>query len=175
MYHSLHDKLCYVFTLFPEFHIWLFLATGIIGGSGFNGSSAAVNSLCLPLNTLVEKRSSVIKSNAQLYVVQLHSSVHAFVACAVCSILRHSSVMIPGERNCPSKGWTKQYEGFLMFGKLNQEYATEHICVDQKLETVSDGALEKYPDWVRLHKAGLRKRSERDASGKFIFCVVCSK
>ena len=69
------------------------------------------------------------------------------LSCTVCragnSQGRRSVITIPAAVDCPSRDWTKEYDGYLMGNKESSGFkTTEYICVDRIFRTNSGSILD---------------------------------
>lgn len=151
--------------------------TGIVGGSFWTHSGAAVNYLCL---TKQPEYDDVTKP---IYVAYLYGSEYEEIGelddndvpCSVCRVPQSSTIMVPGTLTCPS-GWTTQYKGHLAAGYPYHDAASEYVCLDGRPEG-RPNSIQNQNGKLFYHAVGqcgslpcLPYISE-----KVVTCVVCSK
>ena len=155
-----------------------------MGGSWYIHIGGGSNFLCLPENPIYDKvQPGVQKYSASVYGTEYETSNRKFypsndnhdAACAVCHTeARVSHVMIPARNICP-KGWTMEYNGYLMAAYDNYQ-RTEFICVDGK-GVVAPGTYEGKDGavlyFVEGHCGSLPCRPY--VEGYELTCVVCTK
>lgn len=67
------------------------------------------------------------------------------VPCAVCRAEKRGSLMMLPARNvCPSREWTREYQGYLMTGSSNST-RSEYICVDNDATGVNQLHSKSHP------------------------------
>ncbi|XP_052066715.1 uncharacterized protein LOC127706249 [Mytilus californianus] len=159
--------------------------TGQVGGNAYNNKGGGVNYLCLPNDPENGQHQSYV--NDQLYGAeyQLDSSkkpagwsesmADKEVPCAVCFQKQRSTViMIPGRKTC-YKGWTSEYNGYLMSDR-SSFHRRDYACVDKNAEPFDsknsneDGAL-FFP--LRTKCGSLRCPPYTNEAD--VLCVVCTK
>ncbi|WAR10151.1 hypothetical protein MAR_035227 [Mya arenaria] len=95
--------------------------------------------------------------------------------CAICKVIRETSVMIPGRKDC-YPGWTKEYSGYLVGGYPGYGDSSELVCLDRRPEILLDDGKfqgENLLYFVEAHcNGGLT--CPPYVNGREISCVVCS-
>ncbi|XP_062599822.1 uncharacterized protein LOC134261396 isoform X2 [Saccostrea cucullata] len=155
------------------------------GGSWYGHSGAAVDPLCLPRDPEwgiyrdgtdgekayvfgAEYETSDVSHSASL---QNHD-----VPCAVCLVRNRTVVKVfPAKRTC-YKGWSLEYEGYLMAGRYDHTAATTYKCVDKNPDTLHGGHLDKngYLFYHVEARCGSLKCPPY-VEGRELVCAVCSK
>ena len=106
------------------------LYSGVVGGSYYAHTGAAVDPLCLPQNPQYLLSQSGYQGYAYLYGAEYHvtgpfdQNNGRNVPCSVCEVNgRTSKLMIPSHYECPTD-WTREYYGYLMAGHSSFVAAT---------------------------------------------------
>ncbi|KAL3848615.1 hypothetical protein ACJMK2_019463 [Sinanodonta woodiana] len=161
--------------------------SGISGGSYYDHTGAAVNTLCLPHEPIWGTYTDGLENQAFIYGAEYHDHtlfkltnaealLYHNMPCAVCrSTLRTSTFMLPARNRCFGD-WHVEYHGYLMTGHNAQKASTDYICVDQ--------APEADPSGFRTEHGRLLYRVEsicgslpcpQYMQGRELTCAVCSK
>jgi len=155
------------------------LYRGQAAGSHFTHRGGASDLLCLPYNPqfLASKsggyRSLLYQTEYETETGPAFQNLHnRDVPCATCVTTQRSiKVMIPGKTSC-SKGWTKEYFGYLMADYYGH-HRTQFTCVDIGAESVQNTAENK--DGALLYFVKVVKGSlPEDYVEKEMACVVCT-
>ena len=118
--------------------------SGVVAGSWYDHTGAAVDPLCLPPNPKYLQYQSGYQAYASLYGAEykthspspLDHSVDRNVPCALCEVTgRTNKIMIPSHYECPN-GWRREYYGYLMAGRHGHKAGTQYTCVDKSLEQI---------------------------------------
>ena len=119
--------------------------SGVVAGSWYDHTGAAVDPLCLPPNPqYYSSYEASYQGLGLLYGAQYKTNRikpinHAHdrnVPCALCQVYgRTNKIMIPSQYECPS-GWRREYYGYLMAGAHSHKAATQYTCVDKSLEQI---------------------------------------
>eukprot|EP00105_Crassostrea_gigas_P005350 XP_011418913.1 PREDICTED: short-chain collagen C4 isoform X2 [Crassostrea gigas] len=160
--------------------------SGLTGGSHFNHKGAAVEPLCLPRDPEwgmytdgydgdknyvygAEYETQTFKGNIK--TVHNHD-----VPCAVCLVRRKSVVqMFPARKTC-YKGWTLEYQGYLMAGYNDHAAGTAYTCIDSHPDTLHGGATNKDGKLFYLVEASCGSlKCPPYVAGRELVCAVCSK
>ncbi|CAB4016173.1 Hypothetical predicted protein [Paramuricea clavata] len=115
------------------------LYSGVMGGSHYTHNGGGSNHLCMPLDPIYSKTVSGNQGYSYVYGIEYEMNSHAPLfpknlhdheaVCAVCfAESRGSQVMIPARNVCP-KGWTREYNGYLMSEHISHK-RSQFICVD---------------------------------------------
>ena len=152
--------------------------SGVVGGSHYTSTGAASNYLCLTMSPVFSDQQVRPGYIASLYGTEYqtfdsHNDKDA--VCAVCRSTYSTTVMIPGTNVC-TEGWRLQYSGFLMAGRDIHPAASEHICVDSRLENSVHG--DQNEDGAVLYYIVTRCGSlpcTPYVNNKVVTCAVCSK
>ena len=155
--------------------------SGVVAGSWYDHTGAAVDPLCLPPNPQYLQYQSGYQGYAGLYGAEyithspspLDHSDHRNVPCALCEVTsRTNKIMIPSHYECPN-GWRREYYGYLMAGHVNHKAGTQYTCVDKSLEQIpgSGANTHGYPFYTVETYCG----NHIPCSYKEVTCVVCTK
>ena len=155
--------------------------SGVVAGSWYDNTGAAVNPLCLPPNLQYLQYLSGYQDDALLYGAEykLHGSSpinqanERDVPCALCQVYGHTNkIMIPSRYECPL-GWRREYYGYLMAGHHNRKAGTQYTCVDKSLEQIPGSGANAggYLFYTVEAKCG----HFIPCSDKEVICVVCTK
>ena len=108
-----------------------------------------------------------------------HSHVHGVddtdVPCAVCYVSSRTAVyMVPAKYSCPS-GWTREYYGYLMSSRSNQQRTT-FTCMDTAFKTVvgSSADRDSFLFYFVEGRCGSLPCPPYD-SNRELSCAVCTK
>lgn len=99
---------------------------------------------------------------------------HQGVPCAVCFASRITTIMIPGQTNCPT-GWHCEYFGYLVSERYNHPNPSNFVCVDAAPVGIP-GTQGNTHGGIMMHVESA-PNSYYDATyqvGKEITCAVCS-
>ena len=153
---------------------------GRAGKTHYNQKGGGGNYQCMPNDPEYSTFQTGVQGKSYMYGVEyqspLSSALHDHnVPCAVCHVSTRATVlMIPAKLTCPS-GWTKEYYGYLMTQKHDDNIATFE-CVDANPLSVAGSASNT--------NGGLFYHVEANCNGmpcppydpaKELTCVVCSK
>ncbi|CAC5420841.1 unnamed protein product [Mytilus coruscus] len=118
--------------------------SGYIGGGRFNEPGSAPEPVCLLLDPDFVKTSG--SDFGRMYGAEFNTDLFGSnsddqdLPCAVCRVMRASSViMIPGKNRCYT-GWNMEYHGYLAPNKHDDEAAGSFVCIDIQPEYVSGGS-----------------------------------
>ena len=154
--------------------------SGLVGGSWFDHTGAAVDPLCLPPDRHYLKHQSGYQGYARLHGAEyelpdgspVDHSNQRNVPCALCQVSgRTNKIMIPSHYECPS-GWRREYYGYLMAGHYANKAATQYTCVDNSVEQVPRSGANTHGYLFYTVEAlcyGI------PCSEKELTCVVCTK
>ena len=152
---------------------------GYVGGSSFDRSGSAANSLCLPHDPVFDEHVAPRYGVADLYGAEYETcdepGCDMTPACAVCRTPRLSVVMMPATNVCQT-GWNLEYSGYLMAGHPTHASASEFICVDRSrgyIEATQGSQNGRLLYYTAVHCASLSCPPFVD--GKIVLCAVCSK
>ena len=164
--------------------------SGYAAGQYYNQGGGGVGPICLPAPGSMELEYLVSQpqfQNAGLlygaeyetdYMKPLSDLHNRNVPCALCEVAgKTSTIMIPGKLNCPSTGWRREYQGYLMSNRHNHNSQTQYSCVDDKAEffkgtQANDEGLLFYTIEIANHPSLC---PPFECSGKELACVVCTK
>ncbi|XP_071182169.1 uncharacterized protein [Mytilus edulis] len=159
--------------------------TGQVGGTDHKSKGGGVNYLCLPGDP--ENGLHQSYGNAQVYgsEYELGSSYkpsgwsesmnNKEVPCAVCYKKHRSTVlMIPGRKTC-YKGWTSEYQGYLLSSHVNH-FKKDFACVDRNAEPLDNKNGDETGDlfYALRTKCG-SLRCPPYSNEADVLCVVCTK
>ncbi|XP_035668363.1 short-chain collagen C4-like [Branchiostoma floridae] len=161
--------------------------SGIAGGAFYNNKGGGSNFQCLPTDPewgRYEDGTQGWKSFMYGAEYQLDTNVpydkatfHDHdVPCAVCySLSRHAQLMIPARKTCP-EGWMREYGGYLMAERYDQDGRTEFVCMDGEPEVLPGGEANYngalfYPVEARCGSLPCLPYVD----GRELTCVVCTK
>ena len=154
--------------------------SGVVAGSWYEYTGAAVNPLCLPPDPKYLLSKGGYQNWAPLYGAEyqtsgtpLDHSHNRNVPCALCQVYgRTNKIMIPSHYECPS-GWRREYYGYLMAGYHTHKAATQYTCMDNSLGQIpgSGGNTDGYLFYlVEAHCNQFIPCSDKELT-----CVVCTK
>ena len=155
--------------------------SGVVAGSWWEHTGAAVDPLCLPPEPKYLQYQSGYQGYARLYGAEyetvspspLDHSYQRNVPCALCEVTgRTNKIMIPSRYECPS-GWRREYYGYLMAGYLGHKAATQYTCVDKSLEQIPASGANT--DGYLLYTVEAYCNHHIPCSDKEVTCVVCTK
>ncbi|XP_067931231.1 short-chain collagen C4-like [Watersipora subatra] len=166
------------------------LYAGVSSSSQWSQSGGGVNYQCLPQQpefnkgitpfsdgTWVGSFLSGVEYQTYTYGVFPNSVVNQDAPCARCYTTGRPSVMVvPGKRNC-YKGWTKEYEGYLMSERTEHPHSSTFECVDGNPEGIlgqerdTDGSL----FYFSFIKCSMGAFCPPYSEKMPLTCVVCSK
>ncbi|KAK3084212.1 hypothetical protein FSP39_010144 [Pinctada imbricata] len=98
------------------------------------------------------------------------------VPCAVCKVNKRSSIMmLPARKNCYG-GWNKEYQGYLIAGRYDNQRASQYICLDEYPISLPGGYKNQngylfFPVEGRCGSLPCPPYVE----GRELTCVVCSQ
>ena len=154
--------------------------SGVVAGSGYKRTGAAVDPLCLPPDPQYLLSQDQYQNWAPIYGAEyelagtpLDHSHDRNVPCALCQVYgRTNKIMIPSHYECPS-GWRREYYGYLMAGNDGHIAATQFTCVDKSLEQIpgSGGNTDGY----LFCRVEAHCNHFIPCSDKELTCVVCTK
>ncbi len=111
--------------------------TGRVAGAYYNQRGGGSNYLCLPNDPEYDEIETLYPSDhSRIFGTEYEGPIIAkqndHASCAVCyDSVRSSELMIPAKTKCPV-GWTREYYGYLMADKNNDNRSrTEYVCVDK--------------------------------------------
>ena len=129
---------------------------GVTAGSLSQQPGSGADPLCMPVHPSWGNFSDLHHHGGQIYGAEYrlgqHENVYNVfentllegrlnrqrVPCAVCRVVRMSSVlMVPGINRCPT-GWHQQYHGYLMSERYDS-HKSQYICVDHAAEESRHG------------------------------------
>ncbi|XP_062603270.1 short-chain collagen C4-like [Saccostrea cucullata] len=160
--------------------------SGFTGGSHYTHKGAAVDPLCLPrdpewgtyVNGNNDGRAYVYGAEYEVYSFpgRLTSLNHQDIPCAVCLVQNRSVVeMFPARRTC-YKGWTLEYQGYLMAGYRDHAAGTTYNCVDENPDTLHGGKATTHGYLLYLVEGRCGSlKCPPYVEGREIVCAVCSK
>ena len=155
--------------------------SGVVGGSWYDYTGAAVDPMCLPPDPQYLNYQSGVQGYAGLHGSEyqlpngspLDHSNDRDVTCALCQVYgRTNKIMIPSHYECPS-GWRREYYGYLMAGHHLNKAATQYTCVDKSVEQIprSGTKTKGYLFYTVEAICGYHI----PCSEKEVTCVVCTK
>ena len=155
--------------------------SGVVAGSWYDYTGAAVDPLCLPPNPQYLQYLSGYQDHAMLYGAEYGINVASPInhadnrnpPCALCQVYgRTNKIMIPSHYECPN-GWRREYYGYLMAGYHGHKAATQYTCVDKSLEQIpGSGAVSR---GYELYTVEAKCGYFFPCSDKELTCVVCTK
>ena len=155
--------------------------SGVVAGSSYDHTGAAVDPLCLPPNPKYLQYQSGYQKYAGLFgaeyetyrPIPLDHSYNRNVPCALCEVTgRTNKIMIPSHYECPN-GWRREYYGYLMAGSHDQKGATQYTCVDKSLEQIPGSAADT--NGYLFFTVEAYCDHHIPCSDKEVTCVVCTK
>ena len=152
--------------------------SGVVAGSWWEHTGAAVNQLCLPSNPQYLKYQSGYQGNTRLYGAEyqtygpLDHSHNRNVPCALCQVYGHTKIMIPSRYECPL-GWRREYYGYLMAGHHSHKASTQFICMDNSLELIPGSGVNT--DGYLFYAVEAYCGHFIPCSDKELTCIVCTK
>ena len=149
---------------------------GTAAGGSYSHKGSPANLLCLPPNPMRPINNQ--GGSYYAYGVEYQTSGpinHADdrnMPCALCEVTgRHSKIMIPSHYVCPD-GWHKEYSGYIMAGRYNQEGSSMYNCIDEGVEQIKGTAGAQGGHYLyTIHVSG----SYVPSDGYALTCVVCTK
>ena len=123
------------------------LYDGFVAGPLYSQSGGGADFLCLPRQPLYSYYIPGVQGDSPIQGAEYEffgASPLAYnfdhnVPCAKCYVATRSvSYMQPGRNDCP-KGWTKEYEGYLMTERKTH-FRNSIICVDKAGESIYNSA-----------------------------------
>ena len=156
--------------------VWVFFHLGVVGGSLYTSTGAAVNALCLTLTPQFDNATTT-HWTASLYGAEyehIPSHINYDVPCAVCRVPQSTTIMMAATLTCPS-GWTPQYTGHIVAGYPGHNAASEYRCLDGQPENVARSHQDSYGFllYYTVAQCGSLPCGPY-IQGKIITCVVCS-
>ena len=97
------------------------------------------------------------------------------IPCAVCRVqMRSTAIMVPAHNSC-SRGWTREYYGFLM-AAYQASRKTNYICMDREMETLPGHAGDQKGNQLYgvATQCGLGLDCPPYQAEKPITCAVCT-
>ena len=155
--------------------------SGVVAGSWYDHTGAAVDPLCLPPDPQYLKYQSGYQGYAYLVGTeyQTHSpspldqSFDRNVLCALCQVYGQTNkIMIPSHYECPN-GWRREYYGYLMAGRITHKAATQYTCVDKSLEQIPGSGADT--NGYLIYTVEAYCGHHIPCSDKEVTCVVCTK
>ena len=154
--------------------------SGVVGGSWYDNTGAAVDPLCLPPDPQYLLSRAGYQNRALLYGAEyqigstpLDHSHERNVPCALCEVYgRTNKIMIPSHYECPL-GWRREYRGYLMAGYHGQKAATQYTCVDESLEPIPGSGADT--NGYLFYTVEAHCNHFIPCSDKELTCVVCTK
>lgn len=128
----------------PGFNLVFIVLGRVAGSQSTHQGEGGANYICLPLNPEYNKPiTEGYHPRASLFGVEYGHVEDLFarmgqgpqisylgVPCAVCRAEKRGSLMmIPARNVCPTRQWTREYQGYLMTDSSNGT-RQEYICVD---------------------------------------------
>ncbi|XP_034330867.1 uncharacterized protein [Magallana gigas] len=160
--------------------------SGFTGGSYYTHKGAAVEPLCLPRNPEWGRYTDG-HDGAKAYVYGAEYETYSFIGfdqtlhehdvpCAVCIVRQKTVVkMFPARKTC-YKGWTLEYQGYLMAGYNDHAAGTAYTCIDSHPDTLHGGATNKDGKLFYLVEASCGSlKCPPYVAGRELVCAVCSK
>ena len=157
-------------------------------GGYYSRTGAATNHICLAPDPLWGHYTDTVDSHGEVYGAEYEftdskSQAHLTgnklhdedVPRSVCRTPRSSVTMIPG-RNACYKGWSLEYNGYLVAGDHVDASGTEYICLDNHPDVIigghnnANGAVLYFVEGI----CGSLKCPPY-VNGRELTCVVCSK
>ena len=154
--------------------------SGVVAGSWFDHTGAAVDPLCLPPDPQYLLSQGGYQNGAPIYGAEyelggtpLDHSNDRNVPCALCQVYgRTNKIMIPSHYECPS-GWRREYYGYLMAGYRAHKGATQFTCIDESVGQIpASGAS---TNGKLFHLVEAQCGHFIPCSDKELTCVVCTK
>ena len=155
--------------------------SGVVAGSWFDHTGAAVDPLCLPPDPQYLNYQRGHQGYARLYGAEyqidnnhpINQAHNRNPPCALCQVYgRTNKIMIPSHYECPT-GWTREYYGYLMAGKHDHKAATQHTCVDISVEQVRGSGTDT--NGYLFYNVEAYCGQHIPCSEKELTCVVCTK
>ena len=163
---------------------------GYAAGTWYGHAGGGVGPICLPAPTSMrleyleyqpgfQRLGLMYGAEYETSQIQPLSDLHDYnVPCALCEVQgRSSTLMIPGILTCP-KGWTKEYQGYLMSSHNGHAANNHYSCMDQDMtyfpgtKANNDGLL-FYTIEIENHPSLCPPFVE--CTGQELSCVVCTK
>ena len=154
--------------------------SGVVGGSWYDNTGAAVDPLCLP----PDPQYLLSQPGYQFWAVlhgeeyeiggtSLDHSYQRNLPCALCQVYGSTNkIMIPSHYECPL-GWRREYYGYLMAGHHAHKAANQFTCVDKSLEQIPGSGGDT--NGKLLHFVEAKCGYFIPCSDKELTCVVCTK
>ena len=155
--------------------------SGVVAGSHYSHSGAAVDPLCLPPDPQYLLYQSGYQDHVYLYGAEyitdnnspINNANNRNVPCALCNAYgRTSKVMIPSRIQCPP-GWRREYYGYLMAGYHGNNAATQFTCIDKTLELIPGSGADT--GGYLFYTVETQCSQHIPCSAKEMTCVVCTK
>ncbi|KAJ8310863.1 hypothetical protein KUTeg_012728 [Tegillarca granosa] len=161
---------------------------GIVGGGWYASEGSASNPLCLVREPKWNRYDDAVSNAAWIFGTEYRLPLDQFrlenptkfqaanMPCSVCRTASRSTViMVPGRNDC-FKGWTLEYQGYLMAGHYSHKMASEYICVDEAPEATEAGFRDELGQTFFLVEASCGSLPCPEyVHGREITCAVCSK
>ena len=155
--------------------------SGITAGHHYGHIGAGANYLCLPKDPEYPEST---RAGAQAYGLiygteyrqPLLGAQNYNPPCAVCSVSRSSSLMIPAKQTCPSADWTEEYIGYLMSESISYS-ASMYVCVDKSMEVIPGSEALTGGAWIFHVEADCTTGLPCPPydRNKELSCVVCTR
>jgi len=150
--------------------------SGYAAGGHYSHKGSAANMLCLPPDPEYYSRTSngyqvIYGVEYEIVGVNNHANQRN-MPCALCKVTgRSTMVMIPSHYECP-QGWRKEYNGYIMAGRHNQEGSSMYNCIDKSLEQIPGSGSDT--DGHRLFTIQAVCSHFIPCSATELTCVVCT-
>ena len=155
--------------------------SGVVAGSWYDHTGAAVDPLCLPPNPQYLKYQRSYQTYARLYGAEyeinnghpINQANQRNLPCALCQVYGHNhKIMIPSRYECPN-GWRREYYGYLMAGHYSNKAATQYTCVDKSVEQIPGSGPDT--NGYLFYTVEAHCSQFIPCSDKEVTCVVCTK
>lgn len=161
---------------------------GIVGGGRYDVRGGGVNFQCLPPDpelypyhphATATSNMTAVEYESQDYGVFADNVDNTHAVCARCyTETRPSVFMIPAKKTCPDD-WTKEYDGFLMASKHDEQHPTTYECVDSSPDVTSLPPTDMGGRFwfvnVVCSGGGSVGNCDKYHDGRQLTCVVCSR
>lgn len=160
-------------------------------GKDLHSSGGGSNYQCIPDDPEYDPNApSAAHSSLRATLYRWSDLFNHRVPCVVCETKKRvTQLMIPAKTRCPSSDWTLEYQGYLgSQAEYNLKgddffkdwYATDYVCVDSKLESLTSEAHPNqgsfiYPVNAACSGRGALHNCPPYKTGTALSCVVCSK
>ena len=156
---------------------------GRIGGTQYGHSGGGANQLCMPLDPQYSSYTPGVQGHNYMYGAEYEEPVghtstkqNHDATCAVCYVsTRETVLMVPAKTSCPTS-WTKEYQGYLMAERKNNQGRSTFICVDTAFESApgSQGHAEA-TDLYHIEAACNGLPCPPYVDYKELTCAVCTR